>query len=49
MIALGAGIEKPQVVERPIRHIDVCPTLARLLDCAPLPSQGAHLNEFRVR
>ncbi len=48
MMALGAGIDKPQVVERPIRHVDVCPTLARLLGCRPIESQGAKLNEFRA-
>ena len=48
MMALGAGIDKPQVVERPIRHVDVCPTLARLLGCRPIESQGAKLSEFRA-
>jgi hypothetical protein len=48
MMALGAGIEKPQVIERPIRHVDVCPTLAGLLGCRPIESQGAKLNEFRA-
>jgi hypothetical protein len=48
MMALGAGIDKPQVIERPIRHIDVCPTLAGLLGCRPIESQGAKLNEFRA-
>jgi hypothetical protein len=48
MMALGAGIDKPQVIERPIRHVDVCPTLAGLLGCRPIESQGARLNEFRA-
>jgi hypothetical protein len=48
MMALGAGIDKPQVIERPIRHVDVCPTLAGLLGCRPLESQGARLTEFRA-
>ncbi len=48
MMALGAGIDKPQVIERPIRHVDVCPTLARLLGCRPIESQGAKLSEFRA-
>jgi hypothetical protein len=47
MMALGAAIDKPQIVERPIRHVDVCPTLAGLLGCRPMDSQGAILNEFR--
>jgi hypothetical protein len=48
MMALGAGVEKPDVVERPIRHVDVCPTLARLLGCKPMESQGSRLDEFRA-
>jgi hypothetical protein len=47
MMALGAAIDKPQIIERPIRHVDLCPTLAGLLGCRPLEVQGAMLNEFR--
>ena len=47
MVALGAAVERPQIVERPIRHIDLCPTLASLLGCHPLESQGSPLNELR--
>ena len=46
MMALGAAVEKPQVIERPIRHIDVCPTLATLLGCRPLEMQGTRLAEL---
>jgi hypothetical protein len=48
MMALGSGINKPQVVGRPIYHVDVCPTLAGLLGCRSLESQGVRLNEFLV-
>jgi hypothetical protein len=48
MMALGPAIGTPRVIERPIRHVDVCPTLAELLDCRPMPSQGARLDELRV-
>ncbi|MGO8789332.1 MAG: hypothetical protein ACLQVL_18365 [Terriglobia bacterium] len=48
MMALGAGVDRPQIIERPIRHIDLCPTLAGLLGCPPLDSQGALLREFRA-
>jgi hypothetical protein len=48
MMALGAGIDKPQIVEKPILHVDVCPTLAGLLGCKPIESQGATLHEFRA-
>ena len=47
MMALGAGVDKPQIIERPIRHVDLCPTLAGLLGCRPMDMQGAILNEFR--
>jgi len=47
MLALGAGIDKPQIIERPVRHVDVCPTLANLLECVPMESQGTSLNEIR--
>jgi hypothetical protein len=46
MMALGVGVDKPQIVERPIRHIDLCPTLADLLGCPPVSFQGAQLKEF---
>ncbi|WP_348263039.1 hypothetical protein P8935_00435 [Telmatobacter sp. DSM 110680] len=48
MMALGAAIDKPQIIERPIRHIDVCPTLTQILDCRGIESQGARLPEFRA-
>jgi len=47
MLALGAGIDKPQIIERPIRHVDVCPTLASLLECTQMESQGTRLHEIR--
>jgi len=47
MMTLGAAVDKPQVIERRIRHIDLCPTLAELLGCPPMDSLGAKLKEFR--
>jgi hypothetical protein len=47
MMALGTAVDRPQIIERPIRHIDLCPTLAGLLGCRPLESQGTLLKEFR--
>jgi hypothetical protein len=47
MMALGAGVDKPQIVERPIRHVDLCPTLANLLGCRALASQGQLIGEIR--
>jgi hypothetical protein len=48
MMALGAAIDKPQIVEKPISHVDVCPTVAGLLGCRPMESQGSVLHEFRA-
>jgi hypothetical protein len=48
MMVLGAAVERPQIIERPVHHIDLCPTLAGLLGCPPLVSQGARLDELRV-
>jgi len=47
MMALGAAVEKPQIIERPIRHVDLCATLGDLLGCPPMDSQGARLKELR--
>jgi hypothetical protein len=47
MMALGAGIDKPQIVERPIHHIDLCPTLAGLLGCPRMDAQGRTIAEIR--
>ena len=48
MLALGAAVDRPQVVERPIRHVDLCPTLASLLGCKPVEMQGERLPEFHA-
>jgi hypothetical protein len=48
MMTLGAAIDKPQIIERPVRHVDLCPTLAGLLGCPPMESQGTCLTELRV-
>jgi len=45
-MALGAGVGRPAVVDRPIRQVDLCPTLAGLLGCRPLESQGSSLPEL---
>ncbi|MFZ0959840.1 MAG: hypothetical protein WAO35_02970 [Terriglobia bacterium] len=47
MMALGAAVDKPQIIERPVLHVDLCPTLASLLGCPPMDTQGATLREFR--
>jgi hypothetical protein len=48
MMILGSAVDKPQVIERPVRHVDLCPTLAGLLGCPPMDSQGARLLELKV-
>jgi len=45
-MVLGSGVNKPQMIERPIHHIDLCPTLTKLLGCRPLDSQGSPLVEI---
>jgi hypothetical protein len=47
MMALGAAVDKPQIIERPIRHVDLCATLGDLLGCPPMDSQGVRLKELR--
>ena len=47
MMTLGAGGDRPQTIERPIHHIDLCPTLAKLLGCPLLDAQGKMLAEIR--
>ena len=47
MMALGAAIGKPQMVERTIHHVDLCPTLASLLGCPRMDAQGVTIPEIR--
>lgn len=47
MLALGAAVDRPQVIERPIQHVDLCPTLTALLGAKPLAAQGTRLGELR--
>jgi len=48
MMALGTAVDKPQIIERPVLHVDLGPTLASLLGCPPMGSQGAPLRELKV-
>jgi hypothetical protein len=48
MMCLGAAVERPQIVERPIHHIDLCPTLASLMGCQTPDALGIRLPEFRA-
>ena len=48
MMTLGAAVDRPRIVEQPIRHIDLCPTLAGLLGCPSVDAQGSLLRDFRT-
>jgi hypothetical protein len=48
MMVLGSAVDRPNVIEAPIRHVDLCPTLAALLGCRQLESQGSVLRDFRT-
>ena len=48
IMVMGSAVDRPRVIERPIRHVDVCPTLASLLGCRPIDSQGLPLTDFRI-
>lgn len=48
MMVLGSAADKPQIVERPVRHVDLFPTIADVLGYRGLESQGARLLEFRT-
>lgn len=47
MMVLGPAAGRPHIVERPVRHIDLCPTLAKLLDCRTPDFEGTRLTEFQ--
>jgi len=47
MMTLGTAVDRPQIIERPIRHIDLCPTLTSLLGCPKADAQGRMIAEMR--
>jgi hypothetical protein len=48
MMCLGAGAKPGQVVERPVQHVDLCPTIASLYGLKTLSTQGSTLPEIRL-
>lgn len=46
MMCLGQHASGPQVIERPVRSVDVCPTLARWLGCPAAEFTGTVLKEI---
>jgi hypothetical protein len=47
MMCLGAGAQHPTVVERPVQHIDLCPTIANLFGVMTPDALGKSLAEIR--
>jgi len=48
MMTMGSAVEKPGLVERPIRHVDLCSTVAGLLGCRRIEAQGVPIAEVHV-
>jgi hypothetical protein len=48
MMCLGAGARHSNVIEQPVRLIDVCPTIAGLYGVSTLSMQGRALPEIRL-
>lgn len=48
MMCLGAGAQESRLVERPVRLVDVCPTIAGLFDVKTRSMQGMALPEIRL-
>lgn len=45
-MVLGQAVRKPAVVERPVRHIDIAPSIGGWLGIRPEQARGAVLPEF---
>ena len=48
MMVLGQAVRKPMVIDRPVRQIDVAPTLGSLLGVTCRHAAGSPLGEFAV-
>jgi len=46
MMCLGPPIARPRIVDRPVRQVDLCPSLARWLGCQATESTGGVLAEI---
>jgi hypothetical protein len=46
MVCLGQHLARPQIIERPVRLVDVCPSLSQWLGCDAPESKGARLEEI---
>lgn len=48
MMCLGNGVNPGSVVTRPVRHVDLCPTLASVLGLKPPPVTGNLISEIAL-
>lgn len=48
MICLGRGARCGEVLERPLRHVDVCPTILQSFGLKPPETQGKAISELLV-
>jgi hypothetical protein len=46
LMCVGEAAGSPQIVERPIEHVDLCPTIAKLFDIGKLELAGNGLPEI---
>jgi len=45
-MCLGKSIARPQMIDRPVRQVDLCPSLVQWLGCHATESTGAALKEI---
>jgi hypothetical protein len=48
MMCVGTAVDRPQIISRPIRHIDLCPCMAFLLGCRAPDVTGERLPELKA-
>lgn len=46
MMCVGQPLSRPQVVDRPVRQVDLCPSLAKWMGCKATESAGGALAEL---
>jgi hypothetical protein len=46
MMCVGQPLSRPQVTERPVRQVDLCPSLAEWMGCKATESAGGTLAEL---
>lgn len=46
MMCLDQPVGRPRMVERPVRQVNLCPSLARWLGCQATESTGGMLDEI---